>query len=346
LSGTLDGRVALLLSGEHPSLPSAEAVAVLEAEGVPYSPIANHDQLSILDVGAGFARALETRSAMVMEGGRLILVAEPSYDRINNSLVHADWGLLNGKSFGVKVTRVREYHQGLNTQRLQGEIGHAIIGQTDSRVDLRSPEIWIRGVVTNGGFFVFARMFATDRKSFGRRRPKSRPYFHPGVLEPKIARTFVNLSRIRTGGTFLDPFCGTGGFLIEAGLIGCDPFGVDLDPRMVRGAKTNLSHYGIEAQLVHGDARRVPLNRADGIATDPPYGRGASTMGGEVRQILLDFLEEAGGILPRGGFVCTAAPMELDPCVIAIEAGLTVREEHRMRVHKSLTRSIIVGERL
>ncbi len=143
----------------------------------------------------------------------------------------------------------------------------------------------------------------------------------------------------------MDPFCGTGGFLIEAGLMGFRAVGMDLDAKMVRGAARNLRHYGIEAGLIHGDARQIPLDRADGIATDPPYGRGTSTMGSDVKQILTDFLLEASGLLDKGKIICTAAPMELDPSALAARSGFEVREEHRMRVHKSLTRSIVVAER-
>jgi tRNA (guanine10-N2)-dimethyltransferase len=321
-------------------------LAILQAEGVPSHALERHDQLLILKAGTGYGRALKERAALTMEGGSLILSSLPDYESISGALCDTDWGFLKGRSFGVKVTRVREYSLGLDTQKLQGEIGHSIKERAGSSVDLRAPDVWIRGIITDGGFFAFSRDFATDRASFGKRKPKTRPYFHPGVLEPKLGRAFVNMSRVRGGGIFLDPFCGTGGFLIEAALMGCKAFGMDLDQRMVKGAGLNLRHYDLEAGLVHGDARRMPFDRADGIATDPPYGRGTSTMGGNVGQILLDFLVEASGVLGRGGYVCTAAPVELDPCTLAGKAGFEVREEHRMRVHKSLTRSIVVAERI
>ncbi len=336
---------ALLLSGEHPTLPSSEAMAVLASEGISHALRESHDQLLIIEADRQYEAALDARAAFTMEGGSLILSSAPKYVSVKDTLASADWSFLEGRSFGVKVTRVKEHHLGLDTQKLQGEVGHAIKSHADSRVDLRSPDIWLRGVITDRCFFLFERGFATDRAAYGRRKPKTRPYFHPGVLEPKLGRAFVNLSRVRRGAIFVDPFCGTGGFLIEAALMGCEAVGMDLDPKMVKGAGRNLNHYGLEAGLVHGDARRMPFEKADGIATDPPYGRGTSTMGGKVRQILLEFLREASELLAKGDFVCTAAPIELDPCNLASRAGFRVREEHRMRVHKSLTRSIVVAER-
>ncbi len=337
-------RVTLLLSGEHPTLPRSEAIAILQSEKILCREMEWHDQLLVLDAGEGYGAALEARSAFTMEAGSYVLASKAEYGSIMASLEGADWGFLEGRSFGAKVSRVKEHWLGIDTQKLQGEIGHAIKGQTDSRVDLRSPEVWVRGVVTDVGFLVFAREIATDRTVFAKRRPKSRPFFHPGVLEPKLARTFVNLCRVSGKDTFLDPFCGTGGFLIEAGLMGFRAIGMDLDANMVRGAAKNLHHYGIDAGLVHGDARHVPLERVAGIATDPPYGRGTSTLGSNVRQILVDFLSEASRLLEGGKRICTAAPLELDPSSLVARSGFTLKEEHRMRVHKSLTRSIVVAE--
>jgi tRNA (guanine10-N2)-dimethyltransferase len=338
-------RVLLLLSGEHPTIPCSEALAVLETEGVEFKIVSKSDQVLILDAGKGAGEAIEGRAAFTMEGGRFLFSAEPSEKDVKLRCETADWSFLEGRSFGVKVTRVREYFRGVDTQKIQGEIGYSIKKETGSSVNLRTPDFWIRGVLTDGGFFAFSLDFTTNRKAFSARRPKTRPYFHPGVLDPKIARAFVSLSRVKRGEVFIDPFCGTGGFLIEGALLGCQACGMDLDTRMIKGARQNLAHYGLEADLIHGDARDLPLDQADGIATDPPYGRGTSTMGENVKVILSGFFREGYRVLAKGGYLCTAAPLEIGPTALAEEAGFTVREEHRMRVHKSLTRSIIVAER-
>jgi len=49
----------------------------------------------------------------------------------------------------------------------------------------------------------------------------------------------VNLSGARR--EVLDPFCGTGGVLIEAGLIGLEVYGFDIQQSMVEGCKEILS---------------------------------------------------------------------------------------------------------
>lgn len=338
-------RLALLLSGEHPTLPFSEVLAVLRSEGVWHQPVARHDQIFILDAAEGASEAIHARSAYAMEGGRLLSHSPADLEEFRRSCRGVDWGFLKGGSFGAKAKRVRTHWERIDTQELQVSTGEAVLAESDAKVDLESPDVWIRSVVTDAGIFTYTLDFDTDRRTFSSRKPKTRPYFHPGVLEPKIARAFVNLCGVKRGEVFADPFCGTGGFLIEAATMGISAIGMDIDRRMVRGAGRNLRHYGLEAELLLGDARSLPIARADGIASDPPYGRGTTTMGKGVGEVISGFMESAHGVLKQGGRICTASPKEIDPAALASRAGFKIVEEHCMRVHKSLTRSIIVAEK-
>ncbi|MCQ5362450.1 MAG: THUMP domain-containing protein [Candidatus Methanomethylicia archaeon] len=338
--------ILLLLSGEHPSLPYSEVSAILESEGVEFRELKRCDQVMVIEGGEGAGEHLERRAAYVMEGGALILHSRPSVEEILKACGDADWSFLRGRSFGVRISRVKEHWREFSSSELEGLVGGSVKNMTDSRVDLESPQVWIRGVITDCGVFLYRRDFRTDRRAFAQRKPKTRPFFHPGVLEPKIARAFVNLSRVREGEAFLDPFCGTGGFLIEAALLGLQTHGLDLDRRMISGAARNLRHYGLHAELILGDARRLPFRRVDGIATDPPYGRGTSTKGQSVKSILSEFMGEAHGVIRDGGRMCIAAPQEVAIQEVARKAGFRLHEVHTMRVHKSLTRSIVVVERV
>ncbi|MGQ9759306.1 MAG: THUMP domain-containing protein [Candidatus Methanomethylicaceae archaeon] len=332
----------LLLSGEHSSLPYSEVNAILESEGIEFREVERFDQLLVIYTQSDIGRFLGQRAAYVMEGGRLILHASPSLKELQELCRRIDWRFLEGRRFGVRISRVKEYWRALSSVEIERLVGGIIKEVTDARVDLRGPEVWIRGIITDGGVFLYTLDFKTDRRAFARRKPKTRPFFHPGVLEPKLARVFINLSRVRGGDIFLDPFCGTGGFLIEAALMGLRTFGVELDERMILGAARNLRYYGLDVDLILGDARRCPLRKVDGIATDPPYGRGTSTKGESVRDILIEFMEEAYRTLKDGGWMCIAAPHETRIQKIATETGFRVHESHNMRVHKSLTRCIVV----
>lgn len=54
------------------------------------------------------------------------------------------------------------------------------------------------------------------------------------TVNPKIARALVNLSGVKDKELFLDPFCGTGGILIEACMVGARIIGADVQDKMVK----------------------------------------------------------------------------------------------------------------
>lgn len=338
--------IAILLSGEHPSIPYSEVYAILNGENIEFIEVNKFDQLMIIEVDERAYEVLKRRGAYIIEGGKLLLRSKPSIESIIKECQKIDWSFLKGKSFGVRVNRVKGFWKEISSMELERILGDIIKKSSDSEVNLRRPDVWIKGIITDGGIFLYEYNFEVDRKAFYSRRPRRRPFFHPGVLDVKLSRAFVNLCRIKEGEKFLDPFCGTGGFLIEAAMMGLETYGIDLDMRMVLGAKRNLNYYGLKAELILGDAKHLPINEVDGIATDPPYGRGTSTKGMDVKKILDEFLDEAYEVLKNGRCMCIAAPKELKIQELAKLKGYEIEEIHEMRVHKSLTRSIIVVKKL
>ncbi len=87
-----------------------------------------------------------------------------------------------------------------------------------------------------------------------------------GMLPPKLAQTMINLTRgacqLTRPTNLLDPFCGTGVILQEAGLMGLATYGSDNNPRMIEYTQTNLDWLARRYQL----ASRPRLTVAD--ATD------------------------------------------------------------------------------
>ena len=65
-----------------------------------------------------------------------------------------------------------------------------------------------------------------------------------GMLPPKLAQTMINLAQgacqLTRPTNLLDPFCGTGVILQEAGLMGLATYGSDNNPRMIDYTQTNL----------------------------------------------------------------------------------------------------------
>lgn len=174
-------------------------------------------------------------------------------------------------------------------------------------------------------------------------QPTERPFFQPGSMDPQLARALANLAGAAPGRRLLDPMCGTGGLLVEAGLVGAGVVGVDARERMARGARQNLRTY-LEGddrlvETLVGDATRLPLGTAtvDGVVFDAPYGRQSAIRGGSLRSLVADALAEARRVAPRAVVVGDRSWLDA-----AREAGWTVDTVLRRRVHRSLVRHVLV----
>jgi tRNA (guanine10-N2)-dimethyltransferase len=145
------------------------------------------------------------------------------------------------------------------------------------------------------------------------------------------------MTGVKSGETLLDPFCGTGGVLIEAGLMGIVPIGSDLREDMVKGCEVSLAKFGLEARLFPADVRKLKehVARVDAIATDPPYGR-STTMGGDIEALYSKSFEVFSDVLRRGRRLSIIVPKEH---LIALgKEFMELEASHSLRVHKSLTR--------
>ena len=141
----------------------------------------------------------------------------------------------------------------------------------------------------------------TDRTSvtWQERTGPMRPFFKPVSLDPRIARAMVNLAHPHTPDgrpALADPFCGTGGVLIEAALLGVHSYGLDLDEEMVEGTRRNLEWLGNEQDELAAvitevdDALEFTLDEpVSAFAFDPPYGRN-SWQSDDGRELLLGTL--------------------------------------------------------
>jgi len=336
------------LSCEHPTLPRAEVSAILEAENIPFKVKFSIPGVYRIEAPLSSISVIVKRASMVFSGCREIVFCKGNYNSIFNTCKSVDWSFLRGRRFLVRVRRVMGSCSGVSTILLERKIGSIIYNSLDGEasVDLHNPKFLLQGVLSEGFFILGLVLGRVKRGKFNARRPKFRPFHHPSSLDPFICRLFVNLSRARMGSLFLDPFCGSGGFLIEAAMIGCKVIGLDVDKAMIKGCKLNMKYYGLNPlSLVKGDARHLPFRKVNCIATDPPYGRSASTKGLSLKELLADFFSEVSAVLVRGGHICIASPSNIDLTSMGLNSGFTLVETHMMRVHKSLTRIICVFKR-
>jgi len=212
----------------------------------------------------------------------------------------------------------------------------------DATIDLAFPEYeftLVRGRRDYLAVTAPSRML----QGWSRRRPRSRPFFHPSAIFPKLSRALVNMSRCKQGDVFLEPFVGTGSIAIEAGLVGANVVAIDLADRMVRGASSNMRHYAQDwLGIVRADSAKLPVQRVRAVATDVPYGRASSTRGRPPGLMLELLLPELASAMERGSFLVLMHPKSV---VMEPPSEFALEEEHHLQVHKLLTRTITVLRR-
>jgi tRNA (guanine10-N2)-dimethyltransferase len=240
-------------------------------------------------------------------------------------------------SVAVRARDVRS-STGVSTRAAETELGDVLVDRGFA-VDLDDPDhvlcAWFSGERCLVGW-----QAAESTRDFATRRPTDRPFFQPGSMDPLDARWAVNVAGAEEGARLVDPMCGTGGFLIEAGLVGSTVVGIDAQWKMTRGTRENLRAYLDEGfDVLRGDATALPLrdDSADGVVVDVPYGRQSKIETHSLADLVTGALAEAGRVAPRAVVVADRSWESA-----AEDAGWRVDERFERRVHGSLTRHIHV----
>jgi len=156
-------------------------------------------------------------------------------------------------------------------------------------------------------------IWEVSKGRFLEREPQRKPAFHPTTLKPKLARALINLSRAGEGNVLLDPFCGAGSVLIEAGILGINTIGSDFDDEMIVRAKKNLIFYKIKKhKTLIGDATGLEgileKESVDAIATDLPYGRSSRASTKDLSKLYEKFLSSAYFVLKKNKYLAFLYP--------------------------------------
>ncbi len=340
-----------LVSGENPTLPFSEIKSILNAEGFRFQVLEGSTQLLRCRADLRCVQAIKRRSAMVRVCGVELYNCKADSDIILNYAKQVDPApfIDKGASFVVRIKRVKGSSRQINRPYLESKIGEFILEKMpEARVDLKAPQKIFFGVLTDDRFIFGLKLAEIKPKSFIDRGPPKKAFSHATTMPAKLARCMVNLAQPKIGDLLLDPFCGTGSFLVEAGLIGCRIIGFDVKRSMVKGSLKNLNLYSVSFEgLFVSDARFVPLSdtSVDCIVTDPPYGTAATTLGLGTRDILEHFFSSARKILKKCGRICLAAPKTLNVKEIAEKLGFKHVESHFIYVHRRLTREIAVFQK-
>jgi tRNA (guanine10-N2)-dimethyltransferase len=342
---------AFELSGEHEELPAAEVFACLKIEGLDFWPQTVIDQCLVVeitgkeeDVEKILRGPITDRLAMTHNILKVGGITENTPDAILKLAEAFDPSgyIREGQSFVVRAKRIK-HHVDFPGEFLEQKIGGCIY-RKGFRANLKNPDVEFRVILSEKA--VFGTLLSSiDRSAYEARTPQNKPFFHPGVLMPRVARALTNLSGIKPGELILDPFCGTAGILVEAGLVGARVIGIDAQEKLVKGARMNLEAFKLDYALMEGDACRMPFKEAtiNVVVTDPPYGRSAAILAESLEELYSCALNEIQRILKPGGIAVVVS--DKAAAEYGEKAGLKVLEIYAQRVHRSLTRTITIFQK-
>ncbi|WP_421077782.1 THUMP domain-containing protein [Methanothermococcus sp. Ax23] len=373
-------KMGFLLGKEHETLPHSELNALLEIYNINKN-LTMFDNYAVLDglnnndeSKVEYIKNIKNitkRSAYINEGHLIVFEMEYIGELLNEALSVFYKKLMDlplddildinvsKDTFAVRALKIpkeiKQEEKGkkekeknvkkIDSMAVEREVGRIIKEKTGAKVNLKHPSKVIKVVLLKDRIYLALLVEKRDKEYFQKNRPHLRAYFHPGCILPKLARCMVNLARLKEGDILLDPFCGTGGFLIEGGFIGCKLIGSDIDDRMVEGTILNLKSYNLmdkvlsvkkwDAKDIKNYLNTLKIKEVDAIITDPPYGISTSAKG-DIEGIL----NNLENVLKNNGYIVFASSKKIN-----LE-NLELKEIYELYVHKSLTRYVHVCRRM
>ena len=368
--------LVLLGSGWHPPLFRKECKSLLG----PIETL--HPRLTFVTQSDSVLERISGASLVddVIHSTSRLWVYEREVSAVDIATYVDEWAesFLPEGSFAVRARKLGTGVCDLSRREIESEAG-AKISSDQRPVDLENPDseivVILAGPGESSGHWDDAQqnpliLWGIRDQSFPGTyvgtSPTERPFFKPVTMDPRLARLMVSLSFSRDPpSAVVDPFCGTGGIAIEASMLGLETLASDLDSRMVEGTISNLDWAGGEGSY------RVERCSADGIhetwgnqercafVFDPPYGRNAWTSEDGL-DVFLGALSSARK-MSSNGTVCTMLPSNPDALdgpvsdqlqVMGVdwgdlrgrikESGWNVRSAIPVRVHKSLSRLVVL----
>jgi len=322
------------LGGENTDLGKHEALELFKFKK--YSPELEKDygKIIVISTSKTIEKNIVRRLSMTKRISHIIFTSNKNnIDLILNDLKKIDIG---NKSFAIRQIS----QNALNSAKTAVLIGEKISNK--NKTELNNPEITVLFYQSNKFFISLCNNdWNTGYKRCLKHHISHRPYFSPISIHPRIARAMVNLSNCNEKEPLMDPFCGTGGILIEAADMGLHITGIDLKEKMVEYSKGNLKHYGFEGNLINSDFEEITNQSFSSIVCDPPYGIASTTGGENIEELMKRSLDVFQKKLNKGQRLVIAVS---NPEIVKHQ-NLKLLYKFEWYIHKSLTRNILVLER-
>jgi tRNA G10 N-methylase Trm11 len=224
------------------------------------------------------------------------------------------------KKLNVSLRLVPNTEMALNTATSH----HNKLGLSDNKVELLV-------VKARNGRIIIAESTGTQNITAYARRDQERPKRDAfiGMLPPKLAQIMVNIgtsliAKNIENPRILDPFCGTGVILQEAGLMHYKVYGTDINEKMIRYSHDNLEwlqdthRVTLDQKLEVGDAMTFQWEKPiDSIVCEsylgqpfsaPPSPAKLDDVRKNCNHIISTFLVNIGKQIEAGTPLCVAVP--------------------------------------
>ena len=239
------------------------------------------------------------------------------------------------ETFAVRSFRKGE-HQ-ITSVDISKTVGKAIFDRLSRfgtpKVNLDHPAVIFRAELVGDVFFLG---IDTTGDSSLHKRPW-RVYDHPAHLKASIANALIELAK-PDGGSFIDPFCGSGTIPIELALRGYEGriIGLEKFRKHLNGAMMNALSAGVleRIEFVLGDATRLSeyVESVDFAVSNLPYGLkiGRKSM---IPKLYMDFFSELSKVLEKRGVFITTEKRAIEKAIT--ENGFEIKH-HRLIGHGGL----------
>ena len=330
------------LSKEHDTLPVQEIKSLFNTYSIPFKVIYQDMNVLILDAYSNEDISLILTKRLAYTYSISEFLFSSSLDKEEIYSISRQHPCKNPGSIAVRY-RNRSLHQ--DSQQIIHIL--ASVYTKKRTVNLTSPDVEIQAIITDDMLYVGRLIYVINRKQYDKRKVQFRPFFSPISLHPRIARGLVNLSYVKQNDIVLDPFCGTGGFLIEAGLMGCKLYGSDIQQEMIEGTIKNLESYSIKNYNIFrsdiGDIQQYIDEPINAIVTDAPYGKSTTTNKESIYSLYLRTFESISSILQKDGYLVIGLPDLIYRSLY--EDYFQLSSIIKIPVHRSLTRYFLIGKK-
>tara|TARA_B100002051_G_C16640405_1_gene588309 strand:+ start:163 stop:1158 length:996 start_codon:yes stop_codon:yes gene_type:complete len=323
------------LGGENIELGRYEAIELLEYENYRPQILSQEINLLVIEVAKPIEKRIMRRFGMVKRISNIINYLK--YIEINEVIKKIPDIDIKNKSFAIRLLKKNGESESKVAKLLGEKISHK------NKIDLNNPDVKIFYYSgENTIISIWDKNMETYYSKCLKHHIKHRPYFSPISIHPRIARSMVNLARCPLQGKIIDPFCGTGGILIEIADIGIDAIGIDILDKMKEYSLGNLKHYNLSAKVLCGDIEIIKYYNFNAIVTDPPYGISTTTKGEGIDKLMKRSLDLfANKLKSKQRLVIAVSKPE-----IIDQDSLKIVKCFEWYIHKSLTRYIMIIEKI